>query len=70
MVKILDETLHKRRLVAFGGRMKELHKELNLDDEVDGSLEIIDCDNGEDLKNIVKETYAWNVGYQNYVRID
>lgn len=69
-VKILDEALHKRRLVAFGGIMKELHKKLNLDDEVDGSLENIDQENEDDSKAIVKLTYAWNIGYRNYVEIN
>lgn len=69
-VKILDETLHKRRLVAFGGIMKELHKKLNLDDEVEGSLENIDKENEDDSKAIIKLTYAWNVGYRNYIKID
>lgn len=37
-VKTLDNALHGRRLTAFGGMMKEVHRELKLDDTENGDL--------------------------------
>ncbi|MCD7772047.1 MAG: protein rep [Oscillospiraceae bacterium] len=65
-VETLDAALTKRRLVAFGGVMKEWHKKLNLDDEIDGELiEDGDSPNGELIGEVC---YAWNVGYQQYLK--
>lgn len=68
-VKILDKALHKRRLVAYGGIMKKLHKQLNLDDELNGDLINIKQDDDELRKEGKIITFAWNVGYNNYVRV-
>lgn len=64
-VEVLDKALANRRLVAYGGVMREWHKKLNLDDEIDGNLiEDGETPNGE----IVREVCAvWNVGYQQYI---
>lgn len=65
-VMTLSEVLAYRRLVAFGGVMKEWHKKLNLDDPIDGDLTADGEDvNGELLRT---ECYIWNTGYQQYVR--
>lgn len=51
-VATLDKALANRRLVAFGGVMKEWHKKLNLDDEIDGKL----IEEGEDINGeLIKE---------------
>lgn len=67
-VEVLDKVLANRRLVAFGGVMKEWHKKLNLDDEIDGNLiEDGETSNGE----IIGEVCAfWNVGYQQYIIVE
>ena len=67
-VEVLDKALANRRLVAYGGIMKDWHKKLNLDDEIDGNLiEDGETPNGE----IVGEVCAfWNVGYQQYVILE
>lgn len=67
-VATLDKALANRRLVAFGGVMKEWHKKLNLDDEIDGDL----IEDGEDINGELLEelTYCWHVGYQQYLRVD
>lgn len=64
-VEVLDKALANRRLVAYGGVMKDWHKKLNLDDEIDGDLiEDGETSNGE----VIREVCAfWNVGYQQYV---
>lgn len=65
-VRILDKALANRRLVAFGGVMKDLHKKLNLDDEIDGDLiEDGDCENGKPTAEVM---YFWHVGYQEYIK--
>ena len=70
VVETLDYVLQGRRLVSFSGIMKEWHKKLNLDDAEDGDLINIDTDKDEELEGELKlETYAWNVGYMNYVRV-
>ena len=67
-VEVLDKALANRRLVAFGGVMKEWHKKLNLDDEVDGDL----IEDGEDVNGELLEevTFCWHVGYQQYLKCD
>lgn len=66
-VEVLDKALANRRLVAFGGVMKEWHKKLNLDDEIDGEL----IEDGEDINGeLIEElTYCWHVGYQQYLKV-
>ena len=67
-VEVLDKALANRRLVAYGGVMKDWHKKLNLDDEIDGNLiEDGETPNGE----VIKEVCAvWNVGYQQYFVVE
>jgi len=67
VVGVLDKVLHRRRLVAFGGELKRVHKLLNLDDPVDGDLVV--TDNQEINKELaaIIEKYYWNAGVGNYV---
>lgn len=70
-VFILDKALANRRLVAFGGRLREIQQQLKLDDMENGDL--INTDNEdeelrEDLDYII-ESYNWNVGYNQYIKI-
>ena len=71
VVETLDYALGRRRLVSFSGIMKEWHKKLNLDDVEDGDLIHIEIDKDSELENeqIKIETYAWNVGFMNYIKI-
>ncbi len=69
IVRVLDQALDKRRLVAYGGKFKELHKKLNLDDEMEGDL-INVGDEKLDFITEQKIMYVWNVGYSNYFRVD
>lgn len=69
IVKVLDSALKGRRLISFGGVMKKLHKQLNLDDEVDGSLENITQEEKDKMSDLIKVTYAWNTGFRNYVQV-
>lgn len=70
-VWILDGALANRRLVAFGGELKDIHKSLNLDDAEDGDL--INTDNDEELRedlDYVIERYQWHIGYKQYIKLD
>jgi len=70
MVSTLDGALKGRRLVSFGGKMREVHKLLNLEDPTKGDL--INTDNEEKMHEGLKyvvETYEWQVAYMNYVLV-
>lgn len=67
-VRVLDNALNNRRLVAFGGVFKELHAKLNLDDEEQGDLVRVD-ETSEDVLCSDKELlYFWHSGYSSYVK--
>jgi plasmid rolling circle replication initiator protein Rep len=70
-VFVLDGALRGRRLVSFGGKMREVHKLLNLEDPTKGDL--IHTDNEDELHPdlaYVIRTYRWNVEFMNYVLVD
>ena len=66
-VRILDAALDNRRLVAYGGIMKELHKKLNLDDEVDGDLINVGDNDSEAAETETTVDFFWHTGYQQYI---
>lgn len=69
VIDLLDNVLKNRRLVAYGGNMKEIKKQLKLDDAIDGDL--INT-KGEELREdlgYIVERYAWHVGYKGYYQI-
>lgn len=71
-VFILDGALANRRLVAFGGELRKIHKELNFDDVIDGNL-VNTQNEDEEFREDVKyhiEVYNWNIGYRQYVKIE
>lgn len=70
VVETLDRALNGRRLVAFGGILKVIHKLLNLDDTEDGNLINVDDDEIRDDLNYVICRYRWHVGYSDYIYID
>jgi len=70
IVRTLDRALHARRLVAYGGLLRQIHKRLNLDENIDAEVNI----DGEEetIKNEPKylQEYKWSVGYKNYVLVE
>ncbi|MBC9721983.1 MAG: protein rep [Lactobacillus sp.] len=65
-VAILTHALTSRRLIAFGGVFKEVHKQLKLDDIDKGDLVNVE---GEELRDDVdyyRKVVMWNFGYSNY----
>jgi len=73
LVSVYDKCLANRRLVAFGGIMKKVHKELNLDD-VNTSEDLVNTDLQDEVRedlNYILEAYQWRIGGQglNYYKI-
>jgi Plasmid rolling circle replication initiator protein and truncated derivatives len=68
-VMILDKALASRRLVAFGGELKKIHKSLNLDDTENGDLVNTgdDEERREDLDFVI-EHYQWHIGLHQYFK--
>lgn len=44
----MEEGLHRKRLISYGGLLKEIHKKLNLDDTEEGDLIHTDDDEKAD----------------------
>ena len=67
-VETLDKALAYRRLVAWGGELKRIHKELNLDDVETGDLVNTDLED-EDLQGLdyYIECVGWHFGISDYV---
>lgn len=63
----LEEGLHRKRLISYGGLLKEVHRKLNLDDAEDENADLIHTD---DEKEIEEESYSiiamWNWERENY----
>lgn len=61
----LEEGLHRKRLISYGGLLKEIHKKLNLDDSEDGDLIHTDDEEkaDEDGFSIIA---MWNWERKNY----
>lgn len=66
IVRVLDGALANRRLVAWGGILKEIKNKLNLDDEIDGDLVNVE-DDFEDDNKINQVLAFWHTGYQQYI---
>lgn len=69
-VGIMDSALHNRRLIAFGGRFREVHRLLNLDDAVKGDL--INTDNEDDIRSdlaYILVRYVWSNEFKDYLKI-
>lgn len=69
-VMVLDRALANRRLVAYGGELKKIHKSLNLDDVENGDL--INTASDEDIRedvDYVLECYRWHIGYKQYYKL-
>ena len=66
-VMILDAALRRRRLVAFGGEFKTIHKALKLDDVIDGDLINTDDEDvmREDVACVIVR-YRWVSGLSDY----
>lgn len=66
-VYYLDGALSARRLIGYGGILKEIHKELNLTDAEDGDLIRIEEDDDEVANETFEVMAHWHVGIKNYI---
>lgn len=66
VVRLLDSVLDRRRLIAYGGELKEWHRRLNLDDEETGDLIHAEDDTG-DTPSGDELVFAWSTGYRQYI---
>lgn len=65
-VSVLDDALAYKRLIGYGGLLRDVHKELNLDDSEDGNL--INVSNEDEVSNGAFEVMAkWHIGYKDYI---
>lgn len=62
----LEKGLHRKRLISYGGLLKEIHKELNLSDAEDGDLVHVDDDKKESLEDAFSIVAMWNWKRKNY----
>lgn len=67
-VRVLDAAFNRRRFIAYGGKFKELHKQLNLDDTENGDLVHVDDEDMNNEKATDELLFWWHVGYARYVR--
>lgn len=65
IVSDLEEGLHRKRLISYGGLLKEIHKKLNLDDVEDGDLVHVD-DEDEASQDGYSIVAVWNWERRNY----
>ncbi|WP_224931108.1 protein rep [Bacillus safensis] len=66
-VYYLDDALSARRLIGYGGILKDIHKELNLTDVEDGDLIRIEEDDDEVANETFEVMAHWHVGIKNYI---
>src|SRR5699024_11441150 len=64
-VSDLEEGLHRKRLISYGGLLKEIHKKLNRDDTEEGDLIHTDDDEKDDEDGI-SIIAMWNWEWNNY----
>lgn len=70
IVKILDHALDRKRLIAYGGILKDIKKELGLSDaeSEDADLIHVEEDNKDEVaEEIEKVTAYWHYGLKEYV---
>jgi len=68
-IYVLDAALAHRRLIGYGGILKQMHKQLNLTDDED--LIHVSTD-GEPVEyaTFEIERYRWHTGYRNYLKLE
>lgn len=66
VVKDLEEGLYRKRMISYGGLLKEVHKQLNLDDVEDGDLIRVDDEDSDVEEKAYSIVAQWNWEMQNY----
>lgn len=65
----MDKALAYKRLISYGGLLKEIHQELKMSDAEDGDLIHIDDDADEVANGAIDVMAYWHVGLKNYVLV-
>lgn len=66
IVSDLEEGLYRKRLISYGGLLRQIHKELNLDDVEDGDLVHVDDEEKEVSEQAYSIIAVWNWNRENY----
>ncbi len=62
----MEEGLYRKRMVSYGGLLKEIHKQLNLDDIEVGDLIRVDDEDSDVEEKVYSIVIQWNWKAQNY----
>lgn len=68
LVSILNSSMKGRRLFAFGGLLKQIAKQIGIEELAEGDLVHIDEEKLREDVATVLEVYRWNFGLANYIR--
>lgn len=66
VVKDLEEGLYRKRMISYGGLLKVVHKQLNLDDVDEGDLIRVDDEDSDVEEKAYSIVAFWNWQAQNY----
>ncbi|WP_425413271.1 protein rep [Lysinibacillus capsici] len=66
VVQDLETGLHRKRMISYGGLLKQVHKELNLDDAEKGDLVHVDDEKDDIQKKAYSIVAKWNWRQKNY----
>ena len=69
VVRTLDTALNRKRLIAYGGILKDIKKELGLSDVEGDSTDLVHIDESKDdvAEEVEKVTAYWHYGLKEYV---
>ena len=68
LIEILSTSLKGRRLFAFGGLLKQIAKQIGIEELAEGDLVHIDEEKVREDVATVLEVYRWNFGFANYIK--
>jgi len=66
VVKDLEEGLYRKRMIAYGGLLKEIHKQLNLEEEDEEDLVHLNNENSDEEEKAYSVIAQWNWCKKNY----
>lgn len=68
LIEVLSTSLKGRRLFAFGGLLKQIAKQIGIEELAEGDLIHIDDEKVREDVATVLEVYRWNFGFANYIK--
>lgn len=68
IVRVLSKALSYKRLVSFGGIMKDHSLLLNLKDVESDSIDLINVEGGSsEIDAVMVKVFRWDIGFSNYI---